>query len=74
MRKHVRVDMPVLESIGNSTAGSVRRLLVEADAVEGADGELTLALNTLRLRISENGDVAADGPWLIVTDIETPKK
>ena len=45
MRKHVRVDMPVLESIGASTAGGVRRLIIDADAVE-LDG--ALALGTLK--------------------------
>ena len=70
MRKHVNVDMPVIESAG--TAGGVRRLIIDADAVE-LDGTLTLSLETLTLRISENGDVNASGPYLIVTDIDTVK-
>ena len=68
MRKHVRVDMPVIESAG--TTGGVRRLSIDADAVE-LDGTLTLSLETLKLRISENGDISASGPYLIVTDIDT---
>ena len=68
IQKHVRVDMPVIESFG--TAGGVRRLSIDADAVE-LDGTLTLSLDTLKLRISENGDVNASGPYLIVTDIDT---
>ena len=72
MRKHLRVDMPVLESIGASTAGDACRLIIEADAVE-LDGVLTLALDTLKLQITSNGTVDASGPYLLVTDIDTAK-
>ena len=72
MRKHIRVDMAVLESVGASTSGRVYRLIVEADAVE-LDGEITLALDTLKLQIASNGNVDASGPFLLVTDIDTAK-
>ena len=70
MRKHVRVDMAVLESIGASKSGKVCRLVIDADADE-QDGALTLALDTLVLRVTENGDVNASGPFLLITDIDT---
>ena len=73
MRKHIRVDMAVLESVGASTSGRVYRLIVEADAVE-LDGEITLALDTLKLQIASNGNVDASGPFLLVTDIDADTK
>ena len=47
MRKHVRVDMAVLESIGASKSGKVCRLVIDADADE-QDGALVL-------QVTENG-------------------
>ena len=54
MRKHVRVDMPVLESIGASTAGGGRC---------GTSGWLAHRTATVGRPGRQSGDVVSAFPW-----------